>query len=276
MLRFVVNLHQKGNAVKFTTFLAASALTTLLASSDALAQADSTTAPTSDVQKKEIEKIVHDYLLSNPEVLLEASQALQQKQQQTMQVQAQAAIQSNADKLFSDNFTTIGNPKGNVTLVEFFDYQCIHCKKMAPVIGELIKQNPNLRVIYKEFPIFGKGSDTASKAALAAAMQGKYLAMHEALFKQEGRLDDNSVMEAAKTAGLDMTKFKTDMNSKAVADALEANRQLAEKLHLMGTPAFIIAETPNSKFKQGSSPNFIPGAASKEALQEMVKKASAS
>lgn len=190
-----------------------------------------------------------------------------------MQQEAQQAISQNTQPLFSDSLAVAGNPKGDVTLVEFFDYQCIHCKKMAPVISDLIKKNSNLRVVYKEFPIFGKSSDNASRAALAAAMQGKYLQMHEALFKQDKRLNDQAIENSAKSVGLDINKFKTDMNSKTVTDALDANRQLAEKLRLMGTPAFIVGSTPAGQFKQGSQPTFIPGAASAESLQELITKA---
>nr|WP_302473942.1 DsbA family protein [Legionella sp. PL877] len=239
-----------------------------------LAMAADASAAMSEAQKKEIEKVIHNYLVNNPEVLLEASQALQQKQQQVMQQQAQVAIKENANQLFDDSLTVVGNPKGSVTLVEFFDYQCIHCKKMAPVISELVKKDSNLRVVYKEFPIFGKSSDIASRAALAAAMQGKYQAMHEALIKQDKRLNEQLVMDVAKSVGVDMTKLKTDMDSKTVTDALNANRELAEKLHLMGTPAFIVAATANGKLKEGASPSFIPGAASEQVLQELIKKAS--
>lgn len=279
MLRFVgkINLiiYPRENGVKLTNLLTASAIVAAMASPAALAASantDSTDMPAA--QKSQIEKVVHDYLVNNPEVLLEASQSLQQKQQLTMQKQAQSAIKENAKKLFNDNFTVVGNPKGNVTLVEFFDYQCIHCKKMAPVISEAIKQNPNLRVIYKEFPIFGKSSDVASKAVLAAAMQGKYLAMHDALLKQENRLNDQIIMDTAKSVGVNMAKLKTDMESKKVSEAIESTRQLAEKLHLMGTPAFIIAATPGGELKDGTTTAFIPGAASAETLQELIKKAS--
>ncbi|MBL7479094.1 DsbA family protein [Legionella bononiensis] len=258
--------------MKFSKFLTAGALATSLVSPMTMA-ADATTTPMSDAQKKEIEKIVHDYLVSNPEVLLEASQALQQKQQQNMQQQAQSAILENADQLFQSKLTTVGNAKGSVTIVEFFDYQCIHCKKMSPIIDSLVKKDSGLRVIYKEFPIFGKSSEMASRAALAAGMQGKYQPMHEALLKIEKRLDDQLVMDAAKSLGLNMDKLKKDMDSKDVTDILEANRQLAEKLHLMGTPAFIVASTPDGKFKTGTEPSFIPGAASEESLQELIKKA---
>ncbi len=224
-------------------------------------------------QKKEVETLIHDYLVNNPEVLIEASQALQEKQQKNMQEQAQKSISENADALFSGKLAINGNPKGDVTLVEFFDYQCVHCKKMKPVVSTLVKDNKNLRVIYKEFPIFGKSSELASKAALAAAMQGKYMKMHDALLSQSKRLDEKTIMNAAQSIGLDMKQFKKDMDSREVKDVLAKNRALAEKMNLMGTPAFIIAATPNGKLKSGSDPVFIPGAASAETLQNLVKQA---
>lgn len=258
--------------MKFTNLFAAGALATSLVS-PAIMAADAPSSTMSEDQKKEIQKIVHDYLVSNPEVLLEASQALQQKQQQNMQQQAKSAIQENASQLFQGKLTTVGNAKGNVTIVEFFDYQCIHCKKMSPTMGSLIKKDSDLRVIYKEFPIFGKSSEMASRAALAAGMQGKYQAMHEALFKIEKRLDKQLILDTAKSVGLDLAKLKKDMDSKEVTDILESNRKLAEKLHLMGTPAFIVAATTDGQLKSGSEPSFIPGAASEESLQELIKKA---
>jgi protein-disulfide isomerase len=258
--------------VKFTNLFAAGALATSLVS-PAIMAADAPSSSMSEDQKKEIQKVVHDYLVSNPEVLLEASQALQQKQQQNMQQQAKGAIQENAAQLFQGKLTTVGNAKGSVTIVEFFDYQCIHCKKMATTMGNLIKKDTDLRVIYKEFPIFGKSSEMASRAALAAGMQGKYQAMHEALFKIEKRLDKQLILDAAKSIGLDLAKLKKDMDSKEVTEILDSNRQLAEKLHLMGTPAFIVAATTDGQIKSGTEPSFIPGAASEESLQELIKKA---
>ena len=267
---WVTNTREK--FVKLMRVLTASTMLTMLSTPMAMAADSSISAS----QKKEIQKIVHDYLVSNPEVLIEASQALQQKQQQSMQVQAQSAIIDNAKALFSDKITMAGNPNGKVTLVEFFDYQCIHCKKMAPVISELLKKDKNLRVVYKEYPIFGKSSDTASKAALAAGLQHKYMAMHEALFNQPQKLDDTLIEAAAKSIGLNMDQFKTDKDSKAVSDMLEQNRQLAEKLHLMGTPAFIIASTNGNELKKDTQPIFIPGAASEQTLQDLISKAAKS
>jgi protein-disulfide isomerase len=258
--------------VKLKRLLTVGALATTLVSHAVLAE-DVSVSTMTDAQKKETEKVIHDYLVNNPEVLLEASQALQQKQQQNMQQQAQSAIQENADEIVQGKYTTVGNPKGNVTVVEFFDYQCIHCKKMSPIMDGLIKKDSDVRVIYKEFPIFGKSSETASRAALAAGIQGKYKPLHDALLNIEKHLDDKTVLDTAKSLGLDMKKLQKDMDSKEVTDMLDANRQLAEKLHLMGTPAFIVASTPGSKFKKGTEPSFIPGAATEESLQELIKKA---
>lgn len=263
----------KGKYVKGKTTAVVGMLAAMLASP--VLMADSATSPAmTDAQKQAIEKVVHDYLVSHPEVLIEASQALRQKEQLTAQAKAQEAILANAPKLFTDTLTVTGNPKGQVTLVEFFDYQCIHCKKMAPVIASLVKKDGNLRVIYKEFPIFGESSDEASRAALAAGMQGKYQAMHEALFKIDERLDSKLIENAAKSAGVDVARMKKDMSSDAVTKALAANRELAEKLHLMGTPALIIGATPNGAFKTGTQPTFIPGAAGEDSLQKMIAEAS--
>ncbi len=237
--------------------------------------AEDATISMSSENKQQIEKLVHDYLVKNPEVLMEASQALQMKQQQQMQEQARSAISQNTRELLFGNLTVAGNPKGNVTLVEFFDYNCGHCIKMKSVVNELVSKNPNLRVVYKEFPIFGKDSEAASKMVIAAAMQGQYAKVQEALFQAGGHLNEEKVMSIAKKAGLNMTKLKTDMVSPQVNEMLKANRELAEKLHLMGTPAFVVLSTPNGQFKSGSEIAFIPGASSEESLQELLNKAAA-
>jgi len=235
------------------------------------AQAAENTMPA--VQKEQVEHVIHDYLVTHPEVLLEASQALQKKQQEEAQQIAKSAISKYADQLFKTDGAVTGNPKGAVTIVEFFDYQCVHCKRMKPVIQEISKKNANVRVVYKELPIFGKRSEIASRAALAAAKQGKYAAMQAALLGLEKRLDDALVLSTAESIGLDMATLKKDMKSKAIDDELAANHKLADNLNLMGTPAFIVASTPNGQFNANYEPNFIPGAATVEALQDLVEQA---
>lgn len=226
-------------------------------------------------QTSAIEKIVHDYMVKHPQVLVEASAALQKQQQADMQTNAKAAILTNADKLLAHSLTVSGNPKGNVTLIEFFDYQCGHCQHMKPVLSQLTKSDTNLRVVYKEFPIFGKSSELASKAALAAANQDKYMPMQAALFSLDKPITEQAIIEKAKQLGLNIEQFKKDMTSAVVAEALAQNRALAEKMSLMGTPAFIVVSTPDGKFNASHEPVLIPGAANLETLQAAVKKVSA-
>ena len=224
-------------------------------------------------QVQSIEKVVHDYLLKNPEVLIEASQALQVKQQQEMQKQATSFIEKNAKDLLNENVTVMGSNAPNVTIVEFFDYQCGHCQKMQPVVKELLKNNQNLKVVYREFPIFGKSSITASQAAIAAGMQGKYPEMQQSLFSQK-KLDDKGIMDLAKQAGLDMKKFEADMQSQKVKDSLNTNRQLAENMKLFGTPVFIVMSTPQGQYNSAVHPVLIPGSTSLENLQQMIAQVS--
>lgn len=222
-------------------------------------------------QQTEIKSIVKDYLVQNPEILLEVSKALQKKQQQQVQKQASGAIDMNGNQLFNADGPVTGNKKGNVTLVEFFDYQCGHCKNMGPVISKLVSQDQNLRVVYKDFPIFGKGSNFAAKAAIASNMQGKYMALHDALLLKKERLSPAIILKAADSVGINTTKLKADMKSAQVQKILKANMKLAEKLRLMGTPAFVVAYTPNGKFTQGNKTFFVPGAATGDALQGLIK-----
>lgn len=221
-------------------------------------------------KKTQIETIVHDYLVSNPEVLVEASQALQKKEQNNMQEMAKAGILQSAPQLFGDTLLYAGNPQGSVTLVEFFDYQCIHCKKMEPVIEELVSKNPELRVVFKEFPIFGESSVFATKAAMAAAKQGKYLPMQSALLKTKEHLTNKIVLDAAKTLGLNMEEFQKDIDSQVSTEMVSANRKLAESIHLLGTPALIVAATPKGQLDKNIEPTFIPGGSSVANLQAII------
>lgn len=241
-----------------------------------LAQAAKKAKGFDDQQKQQIQAIVKDYLIANPEILLEVSKELQRKQQAKMMEQATDAISENGQALFNADSPVVGNAKGDVTIVEFFDYQCVHCKKMAPVLKGLLDKKSNLRVVYKDFPIFGKSSQFAAEAALAAKMQGKYHALHEALLNKSQRLSPSVVLKAADEVGINTAKLKKDMKSEEVQKELLANRQLAEKLRLMGTPAFVIASTPEGKYSAGNVSFFVPGAASESSLIDMVDKAAAS
>jgi protein-disulfide isomerase len=218
----------------------------------------------------QIQNIVHDYLLDNPEVLVEVSQKLQKKQQDETINKTSAAIAKNVDVLLKGDWTVAGPAKGDVTIVEFFDYQCVHCKHMAVTLNAVEKKDSNLRIVYKEFPIFGKISDSMSRAAIAAAKQGKYAAAQEILFKLEKPSKDEEIIVALKPLNLNMDQLQKDMLAQDVTDMLAANKQLAADLSLMGTPALVFIATPNGSFKAGSQPKFIPGGASDETMKKYI------
>jgi protein-disulfide isomerase len=195
----------------------------------------------SDAQKKEIGDIVREYLLANPEILLDVSRELETRQKQAEAQQRESALKANADAIFrSPHDYVAGNPDGDVTMVEFFDYNCGWCKKGLPEVMNLIEQDKKLRVVLKEFPIFGGDSDYAAKAAIASKKQGKYWEFHTALLGHEGKVTRQVVDETAKATGLDLARLKADMESPEVAQVIAGNQALAQALAINGTPAFII------------------------------------
>ncbi len=216
-------------------------------------------------QTKQIQQVVHDYLISNPQVLVEASQALQQQQMSKMQQTAQKGIAANAKDLFDNpNSPVAGNPKGNVTLIEFMDYQCGHCKEMSPIIDQIVQADPQLRIVIKEFPIFGETSEFAAKAAIASAKQGKFWPFHLALMKDENPLSHDEVLKIAQSVGIDTTKLQEDMKEPAITEQLKNNFKLAQELGLMGTPALIVGN------QGGTKTAFVPGTTSKGNLEQLI------
>lgn len=255
-------------------------LSSVLAFSNALAADSTAPAGFNNDQVTQIKQIIHDYLVTSPQVLIEASQALQKQEIQKVEQKAQAAIGSNAQVIFADSMSPVGgNPKGDVTLVEFFDYQCPHCKDMEAVVEKVRAANPNLRIVFKELPIFGNSSRDAALAALAANQQSPdlYLKFHNALLLESNALNKDKIMSIAKSAGLDVDKLSKDMQSPAVQKQIDDNFKLAQNLGLMGTPTFIV-----SKWQVGGQDNsaavakaaFIPGVTTQENLQDVVAQAS--
>jgi protein-disulfide isomerase len=251
-------------------------LVVLVSSLCLLTACNKSTAAFSAAEKTAIDQQVHDYLLAHPEILIDMSKKLQDNMAKEQAQKSMAAVKANADKLFNDvNSPTAGDKAGVVTMVEFFDYQCVHCAKMHPVTQQLMKANPNIRVVYKEFPIFGKPSEYAAAAALAANKQGKYVAMRNALFNSgdiEGKMTDTKVDAIAKKVGLNLVQMKKDMKSADVVAELKATRDLAMALGLQGTPAFVIAPT-NIANAADDKITFIPGGAPIETLQDALNKA---
>lgn len=213
-------------------------------------------------QKKAIEEIIRAYILTNPEIIREAVEALQAKEQQSTEERRIEAIVKRKSELTSDPTSPVlGNPAGDVTVVEFFDYRCPYCKRTDPVVDQLIKEDGRIRRVMKEFPILGPESQFASRVALAAGIQGRYEAVHKALISSKGALDKDTVLKLAKEAGADMDQLKRDLRSPTIESVLKKNRELAGALEITGTPAFIIGR------------EFVPGAADLETFKAIVARA---
>lgn len=183
------------------------------------------------------------YLLDHPEILLESIQRLDDKNKAAETNEITTALLDNKDQILSSpSSPVVGNLNGDVTVVEFFDYNCPYCRKAVPIISDALKGDKGLRVVYKEWPILGPGSQFAARAALAAHAQGKYEAFHQALMTSQGSVDEAATLEIARSVGLDVERLKGDMENPAIKTELERNFTLAEKLRITGTPAFIIGE----------------------------------
>jgi protein-disulfide isomerase len=201
----------------------------------------------SDVQRGDIEKIVREYIISHPEVLEEAMNELSKRQAAAESEKHQVTIAKNADTIFnSPRGVTIGNKDGDVTFVEFFDYNCGYCKRAMADMMEIMKADPKLKVVLKEFPVLSQGSVEAAQVAVAVRMQDptgkKYLDFHQKLLGGRGAADKARAMAAAKEAGLDMAKLEKDLASAEVKATLEENLKLAESLGMNGTPSYVIGK----------------------------------
>ena len=201
----------------------------------------------SDVQKSEIQKIIKDYLVANPELLEEMSAELQKRQAAAEAEKHRAAVQKNADIIFnSPRGVVIGNRDGDVNFVEFFDYNCGYCKHAMADMLSLMKSDSKLRVVLKEFPVLGPSSVEAAQVAVAVRMQDpsgkKYLDFHQKLLSGRGQADKARAMAAAKEAGLDMARLEKDLASPEINATLNENFKLAEEMGLNGTPSYVVGK----------------------------------
>lgn len=197
----------------------------------------------SPTQKQEIDRLIHDYLQQHPEAVMDALKAAQQQADDAKATAAKKTIAARRNELLHDpNSVVAGNPNGDVTLVEFFDYRCPYCKAIEPSLEALIKEDGKLRVVYKEFPILGPTSVVASRAAIAARQQGKYTEFHGRMMALKGNIDANSVMKVAEASGLDVTKLKHDMTATSVGQIIQRNYALADALGIDATPALVIGD----------------------------------
>jgi protein-disulfide isomerase len=200
----------------------------------------------SQAQRGSIEKIVHDYLVQHPEVIQEAINELEKRQQAAADEKHKTAVKAHAQELFnSPDEVVLGNPKGNVTFVEFFDYNCGYCKHAMSDMLTLLKTDPKLKVVLKEFPVLGPGSVEAARVAVAVRMQApkKYLEFHTKLLGGRGHADGARALAVAKEIGLDMDRLRKDMKSPEIDKTLKQDFKLAEALGLNGTPSYVIGDS---------------------------------
>ena len=191
--------------------------------------------------REEIEHIIHEYIVSHPEVVGEAVKKLREQRLTTQQQRVRETIATKQDELFQDPTSpTAGQLHDGVRIVEFFDYRCPYCKSVSGTVATLLSENPNVRVIFKELPILGSDSLLAAKAALAAKKQGAYLNFHTALMKTAGVITLATIEEIAKDLRLDAEKLKNDMESQEIQETLTSNRRLASALTIQSTPTFIV------------------------------------
>ena len=215
-----------------------------------------------EAQWRAIESTIREFIRQNPEIILEVLQTLQERPRLSEAGQSPELVAANRDALLNDPGSPVGgNPDGDVTIVEFFDYQCPYCKRVMPKIRELLEQDPNVRFVYKEWPILGPMSEFASRAALASWRQGKYEQFHAVLMSVKGRLTKETIFFVAREIGLDVERMKRDMNSAEVDAIYRRNFELADKLGFRGTPAFVVGDV------------FVPGAVDLDGLMQLVETA---
>jgi len=216
-------------------------------------------------QNSAIDEQVQKYLSNNPKAVVDALVNYREQEVKRMESNTQTAVTKNAKEiLWNTNAPTLGNPNGNVVLVEFLDYQCGHCKKMTSTVKGLIEQNKNLKVLVKELPILGESSTYAAKVALAANQQGKFAEVHNALLSTSERLTNESVEKITKEQGVDWSLIQAALQSATIDSELDKVFNIAQQLNIMGTPAFIISDL------SGKNNRYFGGAASQEAMQQTI------
>jgi protein-disulfide isomerase len=218
--------------------------------------------PITPDQRAAIEQIVRDTIANHPEIVIDALKAAQQKSAADAQAQVRQEIVAQRDALLHDPATPDGgNPNGDVTIVEFFDYRCPYCKEVEPSLEAYLKEDRKLRIVYKEFPILGPASVYAAHVALAARAEGKYDAFHRAMMAVKGTIDDDVVRRTAESVGIDMAKLGAAIDGDAVDRIVKDNYALAEALQVDGTPAFVVGDT------------LLPGVVDIDTLRKVVAEA---
>jgi protein-disulfide isomerase len=205
---------------------------------------DSNEAPAVAMSKADVEKIVRNYLLENPEVIFEAVDKFQNRENDQRLTRMREGAKSHANALFKEPEPIVaGNPNGDITVVEFFDYHCPYCKRVKQDVSDLLKQDGNIRLVLKEFPILSKESENAARAAIASLAQGKYWDFHLALMGAED-LSEESIFAAAKSVGIDVARLRADIKDPKIQKRLDDTQGLARTLGIDATPTFFVGDEP--------------------------------
>ncbi len=215
-------------------------------------------------EKQRFDVLIRQYILDHPEVVIESIEAFQARQRAAEQLESHAALMTLKDEIENDPFAPVaGNTQGDVTIVEFFDYRCGYCKRVLPSIQKLMESDGNIRYVFKEFPVLGPQSVTASRAALAVwnLQPEKYFAFHTALLQSRGNLTEKLILQIAKQVGLDPAQVRDGMDDPKVEEALQRNFALGRQIKVNGTPAFIIGG------------KLVPGAIDLATMKQMVEAA---
>lgn len=209
-----------------------------------------------------LDQAIEQYIRSHPEVIEQAMQSLEVKRQRDEKLRIKQAIATHQEELLRDPASPVsGNLIGDVTVIEFFDYRCGYCKRVASAVTQLQKDEPGVRVVYKDFPILGEVSVFGARAALAAREQGKHQAFHEAMLASENELTQEEVLAIAQRVGLDVKKLEIDLNAPEWQSAIDRNHALAKLLGISGTPGFVVGS------------EVYPGALELPGLKALVKQA---
>jgi len=218
-------------------------------------------------QVKDIENIIHNYLVNHPEVLVEASVSLQKKRDKDNKLKTIKLIKKFSNELFHNRTNkSVGNKNGNIVIFDFFDYQCPHCHAVDPVLFKLIKLNKNIKLIFNSVPAFGKGSLLAVKASYAAIKQGKYVQLHRALLKHGYPLNEKNILHIAKSVGIDIKTMNKDMNSSAANNFVKHNEKFASDVQLGYVPLIAIKNIKSGRY------NMLSGQVDLNDLQNAIKK----
>ncbi|MDT0684065.1 MULTISPECIES: DsbA family protein [Roseobacteraceae] len=220
------------------------------------------TAVAQDRSDEDIKRLALEAILERPEILMQAIQLLDQREAAAQRSAAAKVLEQERDLLENDpNAPVLGNPDGDAVVIEFFDYNCPYCKRVAPDVKALVEHDEDLKVVYREWPILGDGSVFAARAALASREQGLYEPFHWALMELAGRADEATVMAAAEDVGLDTDKLRDDMDAAELDQHIETSMRLAQLLGFNGTPSFVIGD------------ELVPGLVPLERLEDLVEAA---